>query len=483
MKGHYSVGIIGLGVMGRNLAQNLLNSKTQTAVYSYVDSETVPFKNHQDAKICTSLKDLVKSLETPRKVLLMVTSGEPVDRVIQDLLPLLDEADIIIDGGNSFFEDTQRRQKELNKNSIEFLGTGISGGAEGALHGASIMVGGSQNAYLECESIFNAISTTASGEPCFAHIGPDGAGHLVKMVHNGIEYGLMQLIAECYGFMKQGLQWPVEKIQSVFVTLNQGANQSYLMEITAKVLSAKDPASEGFLLDVISDKAAQKGTGRWTVTTAMNLGVPIPTIIAAVTERTISALTDDRQAIAAASTQATEAFTTEKSSTSEQISTAALTETVMTDQDWINAMEHALLSATILTYAQGFSLINAASDEYHWSVKLDSVAAIWRNGCIIRSALLEDIKLAFGSDAQHHLLVAMAKPINQGQSSLRTLIKSSIHAGISMPAFTSALSYFDSYSATQLPTNLIQAQRDFFGAHSFERTDKAGQHHGDWNKS
>ena len=473
-----TIGVIGLGLMGRNLTQNLLG-QLDVAVFSYdpkeVDSFIQPAGSDYRLYKTDSIHSFVKSLDTPRKILLMVTAGEPVDRVINDLVAILDRDDIIIDGGNSHFEDTQRRHHMLMHQGIHYLGTGISGGAKGARHGASVMVGGNIDAYNQCLPLFEAISTHINRDPCFGHVGPDGAGHYVKMVHNGIEYGIMQLIAETYRFMQHTLGWSTEKAGLAFTEFNKGPLESYLIEITAKILIQPDELTGTLLLNLISDRAEQKGTGKWTVNSAMQLGVPIPTIVAAVTERHLSAMKAERE-------QASHIY---PHSYASGIANSAASE-LEDEARWTKIIGEALLGAILCTYAQGFSLLGIAAGKFSWGTTLRRVASLWRGGCIIRSSLLEDIKQAYDENdqLQNLLLAPGLKPIiEQNLTSWRTLVAAGIQSGSSMPAMSASLAYVDSYLSETLPTNLIQAQRDFFGAHTFERTDREGKFHADWEDS
>ncbi|HIG43717.1 MAG TPA: NADP-dependent phosphogluconate dehydrogenase [Gammaproteobacteria bacterium] len=470
-----TIGVIGLGLMGRNLTQNLLE-QLDVAVFSYnsdeVHSLIQPANSDSRLYKTDSIHAFVKTLDRPRKILLMVTAGDPVDRVIDDLVAILDRDDIIIDGGNSHFEDTHRRHLMLEQQGIQYLGTGISGGAKGARHGASVMVGGNIDAYNQCLPLFEAISTHINSDPCFDHVGPDGAGHYVKMVHNGIEYGIMQLIAETYRFMQQALGWSSERAGATFAEFNKGPLESYLVEITEKILVQPDELTGTLLLNLISDRAEQKGTGQWTVYSAMQLGVPIPTIVAAVTERHLSAMKDQRE-------QASRLY---PHSDTHSIVTSAAT-TVEDQAGWTTIIGEALLAAILCTYAQGFSLLGGAAREFSWGTNLGSVASLWRGGCIIRSALLTDIKQAFdeNGELENLLLAPGLKPIiEQSQNPWRSLVAAGIQSGSSMPAMSASLAYVDSYLSETLPSNLIQAQRDFFGAHTFERTDREGKFHVDW---
>lgn len=462
-----SIGIIGLGAMGKNLALNLIHQNIDVSVYSYQAKELSSFKQLQvefpSITIANSLDDFLSSLSKPRKVLLMVTAGEAVDHVIADIKSLLDKDDIIIDAGNSHFEDTQRREAQLKHDSIHFLGTGVSGGAMGARHGASIMAGGSKEAFAETESIFHALAAKENTKPCYTHIGPGGAGHFVKMVHNGIEYGIMQLLAEIYGLLR--LENSNREIADIFSQLNDTLLGSYLINISANVLRKQDELTDNSLVDMISDQAAQKGTGQWTVTAALKLGVPIPTIIAAVTERNISAQKTQRQ----------ENYNIYKTAKKEQSQSNL-------DKTNTDLLYGALITSILLTYEQGITLIEVASEQNQWNIETIDVVNVWRDGCIIRADLLDPIEKGI-LDSSSALIRQpwITKIMSEHLSDLRSIVSSAIAKGLSAPALSSTLAYFDSCSAEQLPTNLIQAQRDYFGNHSYQRNDRDGQFQTNWD--
>jgi len=458
------IGIIGLGAMGKNLALNLIHQDIPVSVYSYQPKELMSFIQLQTdfpgISVSESLEDFLSSLSKPKKVLLMVTAGSAVDLVIDDIKALLEEDDIIIDAGNSHFEDTQRRETKLKNDGIHYLGTGVSGGAMGARHGASIMAGGNHQAFADTESIFRALAAKGPDTPCYTHIGPAGSGHFVKMVHNGIEYGIMQILAETYGLLRP--QNSNLEIAEIFTDLNTTLLGSYLIDITAKVLSKLDDLTGASLVDMISDQAAQKGTGQWTVTAAMQLGVPIPTIVAAVTERNISAQKPQRTANHAVYGSAAD-------NTKANID--------------VSDIYGALLASILLTYEQGIALIEAASEHYQWHISSVDVIRVWRDGCIIRADLLAPIEKALIDTSSPLIRQDWTTDIMLTHApNLRHLASAAIASGISAPALCSTLAYFDSYITDPLPTNLIQAQRDYFGAHSYQRNDKDGQYRTDWDQ-
>ena len=400
--------------------------------------------------------------------MLLVKAGAPVDATIQQLIPLLDKGDLIIDGGNSFFTDTERRAKDLESQGFNFFGMGVSGGEEGALWGPSLMPGGSRDAYKEVEPIMNAVSAKAEedGEPCVTYLGPGGSGHYVKMIHNGIEYGDMELIAESYYLLKRALGLSAQEFHEIFTEWNKGELSSFLIEITAKVFKKIDEGTGKPLVDVILDKAGQKGTGRWMGENALELGISIPTILAAVNGRIISSQKEERVHASGLLTGPTKKY--EGSS-----------------QKLIEATRDALYVSKICSYAQGMSLLKKASVDYGYDMDLGAIAKIWRAGCIIRARLLNDITSAFKRNKDlPNLLVddVFRESVNSRQESWRFVIHTAIELGIPMPSMSASLGYYDSYRSERLPANLIQAQRDFFGAHTFERIDKAGIFHADWEE-
>ena len=470
--------IIGLAVMGQNLALNVESKGFSVAVHNRTAARTEEFvaQRAQGKNITAaySIPDLVAALKHPRKIMLMVQAGQPVDDFIAQLLPYLEAGDLIIDGGNSHFPDTIRRSKALAAKGILFIGTGVSGGEEGALHGPSIMPGGQREAYDLVAPIFTRIAAQVEGEPCCAYLGPDGAGHYVKMVHNGIEYADMQLIAEAYFIMKETLNLTARDLHEVFSAWNQGELNSYLIEITADIFTRMDeetglPAGRQAgqpLVEVILDKAGQKGTGKWASQEALDLGVAAPTIAEAVFARCISAIKEER---AAAS----------------QVLRGPSTTYGGDAKSFIEAIRQALYASKICSYAQGFALMREAGREYGWDLNFGEIASIWRGGCIIRAQFLHRITEAYQRNP--HLPNLMLDPFFKGilenaQEHWRHVIASAATLGYPIPAFSSALAYFDSYRRDRLPANLLQAQRDYFGAHTYERIDKPGTFHTEWTR-
>lgn len=463
------IGVIGLAVMGKNLALNIESRGYHVAVYNRTAARTKNFLNEEASgknfKATHSIEEFVQSLETPRKVIMMVQAGKPTDMTIDSLLPHLDEGDILVDGGNTLYTDTIRRNEYLDDKGIHFIGTGVSGGEEGALHGPSIMPGGQKEAYDLMEPILDAIAAKVDGESCSTYIGPSGAGHYVKMVHNGIEYGDMQLIAEAYFIMKHALGLSSQELHEVFKDWDTGELDSYLIEITADIFTKKDDETNLPMVDVILDKAGQKGTGKWTGINALDLGVPLPLITESVFARCISYLKEERK-------KASEILVGPQQ--------AVLQEN---KKEWIETIRKALYMSKICSYAQGFAQMQTQSNEMGWNIDLGNVAMIWRGGCIIRAQFLQKIKDAYDRDAnlKNLLLDEYFKGIlNEYQSALRDVVKLAIDFGIAIPAFQSAISYFDSYRTEKLSANLIQAQRDYFGAHTFERVDRDGTFHANW---
>ncbi|WP_172296377.1 NADP-dependent phosphogluconate dehydrogenase [Pseudoruegeria sp. HB172150] len=463
------IGLVGLGVMGANLALNIAEKGFPVAVHnrttSVIDSFIADAGPLADNLVgAESYADMAAALTPPRAVIIMVKAGGPVDAVIEDLKPHLDKGDIIIDAGNADFNDTRRREAALRAEGFRFVGMGVSGGEEGARHGPSIMVGGAEEAYSAISEIVEAIAARYQDSPCAAHLGPDGAGHFVKTVHNGIEYADMQMIAEVYGILRMGDGRSPESIGELFADWNQGPLQSYLVEITAKVLAATDPETGKSMVDVILDSAGQKGTGRWTVIEALKLGQSPSTIEAAVAARSWSAAKALR----------------ETGETLLAAHDAKDTGPKVLDGD----LERALLAARIIAYAQGFALLSAASEEFDWTLDLARTAEIWRAGCIIRSSLLDDISGAFRGELPGGSLIlapAFVRILGDSVSALRRVVAQSSVAGLPVPALASALSYYDTMRLGRGTAALIQAQRDFFGAHGFGRVDKEGDgFHGPW---
>ncbi|MDN6409690.1 MAG: NADP-dependent phosphogluconate dehydrogenase [Tetragenococcus halophilus] len=464
------VGVVGMAVMGKNLALNIESRGYSVALYNRTGSKTeavVEENSDKNLKATYSVEEFVNAIEKPRRIVLMVKAGKGTDATIQSLLPHLDQGDVLIDGGNTFFENTMLRNAELADSGINFIGTGVSGGEEGALKGPSIMPGGQKEAYDLVAPILEKIAAKAEdGTPCVTYIGPNGAGHYVKMVHNGIEYGDMQLIAESYDLMKNVLGLSVDEMADIFSEWNQGELDSYLIEITADILTRKDDqGSDQPIVDMILDSAGNKGTGKWTSQSSLDLGVPLPLITESVFARYISAFKQER-------VQASEILqkTPEYSFTGDK-------------KELLEKIRQALYFSKIMSYAQGFAQLRAASDEYDWNLPFGEIAKIWRAGCIIRAQFLQKITDAYDKDPDidNLLLDDYFKEIAEKyQQAVRDVIGVAVQAGVPVPTFSSAIAYFDSYRAKRLPANLIQAQRDFFGAHTYERVDKEGIFHYSW---
>ncbi|KPC99420.1 6-phosphogluconate dehydrogenase, NADP(+)-dependent, decarboxylating [Geobacillus sp. BCO2] len=464
------IGVIGLAVMGKNLALNIESKGYSVAVYNRSREKTDEFLQEAKGKNIVgtySIEEFVNALEKPRKILLMVKAGAPTDATIEQLKPHLEKGDIVIDGGNTYFKDTQRRNEELAKLGIHFIGTGVSGGEEGALKGPSIMPGGQKEAHELVRPIFEAIAAKVDGQPCTTYIGPDGAGHYVKMVHNGIEYGDMQLIAEAYFLLKHVLGMDAAELHEVFADWNKGELNSYLIEITADIFTKIDEETGKPLVDVILDKAGQKGTGKWTSQNALDLGVPLPIITESVFARFLSAMKDERvKASKVLAGPAVKPFEGDRG-------------------HFIEAVRRALYMSKICSYAQGFAQMKAASEEYSWNLRYGDIAMIFRGGCIIRAQFLQKIKEAYDRDpALPNLLLDpyFKNIVESYQDALREIVATAAMRGIPVPGFASALAYYDSYRTAVLPANLIQAQRDYFGAHTYERVDKEGIFHTEWLK-
>lgn len=464
MSEQHDFGLVGLGVMGRNFILNVADHGFSSMGLD-TDDEKVSALKEEGSQVrvdgTTDAATFVKALKTPRKIMLLVPAGKPVDAVIDTLLPHLDKGDIIIDGGNSFFEDTERRISYLEEKGMNFFGAGVSGGAKGARRGPSIMPGGSEAAYEHVKTIFEAASAKVNGEPCVAYMGRGSAGNYVKMVHNGIEYGLMQLISEIYDVAKKGAGYTNEKLASLFDTWNKGTLQSFLVEITAEIFAKKDELTGKDLVDVILDKAKQKGTGKWTSQNAMDLGIPVPTIDSAVTMREISSMKDYR-------VEADKVYHTAS---------------IGQDKPDAKTLENALYFAFIVTYAQGMSQLAAADKEYNYNLNMETIAKIWRGGCIIRAGLLEDIRKAYDRTPDLHNLMLdpdFVKTLKTIEGDARIVVQFAVGSGIPVAGLSSAIAYFDSFRSGNLPLNLIQAQRDHFGSHTYERTDREGIFHTEW---
>lgn len=464
------IGVIGLAVMGKNLAWNMESKGYSVSVYNRSREKTDEMLEESKGKNIVgtfSVEEFVNSLEKPRKIMLMVKAGGPTDATIDQLKPYLEKGDILIDGGNTFFADTQRRNKELSELGLHFIGTGVSGGEEGALKGPSIMPGGQKEAYDLVAPIFKDISAKVNGEPCTTYIGPDGAGHYVKMVHNGIEYGDMQLISEAYFLLKNVLGLTADELHKVFSDWNKGELDSYLIEITADIFTKTDEETGKPLVDVILDTAGQKGTGKWTSQSALDLGVPLPLITESVFARFISAMKDERvEASKLLRGPEAKPFSGDR-------------------EGFIESVRKALYMSKICSYAQGFAQMRAASEEYGWDLQYGDIAMIFRGGCIIRAQFLQKIKDAYDRDPglKNLLLDPYFKEIVESyQGALREIVALAAQNGIAVPCSASALAYYDSYRTEILPANLLQAQRDYFGAHTYQRVDKEGIFHTEWMK-
>ncbi len=460
MKPRYALAVLGMGVMGRSLALNL--ERNGYPVIGYDPAPRLPADF--SVRVAGSIEEVVAALDAPRVFLLMVPAGNPVDVAIDSLKPYLSPGDVIIDGGNSFFADSERRVKELEAEGLRFVGMGVSGGESGALWGPSMMPGGQPDAWEVVKSMFEAIAARADdGEPCVAWMGRGGAGHYVKMVHNGIEYADMQLIAEIYDLLHRGAGLTNSELAGIFARWNEGELKSYLIEITASILGRMDEETGRPLVDLILDSAAQKGTGKWTSQTALDIGAAIPTINAAVEGRLISSLKDERVAASKVLGQAT---------------------TYQGNRDeLVAASEDALYACKVISYAQGMSLLRMASKEYDWGLDLASIVRVWRAGCIIRAALLGDIAKAFEKEPDlPNLLMdkTFAEAVLRRQDTWREVVQIGVGLGIPMLATSASLAYFDAYRSERLPANLIQAQRDYFGAHTYQRLDKDGTFHTQW---
>jgi 6-phosphogluconate dehydrogenase len=463
------IGVIGLAVMGRNLALNMESKGFTVSVFNRSPERTEKLVNeHPGRKLVGTytIREFIDSLKKPRKIMLMVKAGEPTDEMITQLKKYIEPGDIIIDGGNAYYEDTIRRNRDLASLGVHFIGTGVSGGEEGALKGPAIMPGGQKEAYEQVEPILTAISAKVNGEPCCTYIGPNGAGHYVKMVHNGIEYGDMQLICEAYHLMKTLLKMEAEELAEVFTEWNQGELDSYLIEITADIFTKVDKETGKPLVDLILDTAGQKGTGKWTSQSSLDLGVPLTIITESVYARFLSAMKEERV------------------KASQVLKGPTLPCTVVRDRTaFIEAIRKALYASKICSYAQGFAQMKAASDEFDWNLNLGAIAKIFRGGCIIRARFLQNITEAYERDpALPNLLLDpyFKKIIEEYQDAWRDVVATAMLNGVPVPAFASSLNYYDSYRSALLPANLLQAQRDYFGAHTYRRVDREGVFHTNW---
>ncbi|MCQ2404296.1 MAG: decarboxylating NADP(+)-dependent phosphogluconate dehydrogenase [Lentisphaeria bacterium] len=455
------IGLIGLAVMGENLVLNMERNGFTVAVFNRTVEKVDNFVNGRGAGKnfipCHSLAELAANLERPRRIMMMIKAGSAVDSMIEQLLPVLEEGDIIIDGGNSFYQDTIRRTNDLAAKGIRYIGTGVSGGEEGALKGPSIMPGGNPEAWPYVKPVFQAIAAKVVGNfPCCQWVGDNGAGHYVKMVHNGIEYGDMQMICEAYWLLKNILGLNADELHEVFASWNQGELNSYLIEITSEIFTKKDPETGKAVADIILDVAGQKGTGKWTSQGALDLGAPAPTVAEAVFARCLSAVKEERVAASKVIKTTTTPFSGDK-------------------KEFIDAVRQALYASKICSYAQGFQLLRLAAKEYNWDLHYGEIALLWRGGCIIRATFLEKIRDAFDKDPNLANLLLddfFNNAVASCTAAWRKVVSQAVLAGVPVPAFSSALAYYDGYRSACLPANLLQAQRDYFGAHTYERVDK-----------
>jgi 6-phosphogluconate dehydrogenase len=467
MANQAQIGVTGLAVMGRNLARNLARNGFSVALHNRTPARTRTLvEEHGDEGTFVpteSIEDFVAALERPRRVVIMVKAGGPTDAVIEELVPHLDEGDIVIDCGNAHFADTRRREAELRERGLHFVGTGVSGGEEGALLGPSIMPGGSKESYATLGPMFEKIAAQVDGTPCCTHVGPDGAGHFVKMVHNGIEYADMQLIAEAYHLLRDGLGASPKELAQIFAEWNSGDLESFLIEITAEVLGHVDAATGNAFVDVVLDQAEQKGTGRWTVQTALDLGVPVTGIAEATFARALSAHPEQRVA-------------------AQQALPGPGSVAAPDRETFVDDVRKALYASKVVAYAQGYDQMAAASAEYGWDIDLGAMATIWRGGCIIRARFLDRIKESYEHERPESLLVApyFRDAVADGQEAWRRIVAHAAQAGIPTPAFSSSLAYYDGLRSQRLPASLIQGLRDFFGAHTYKRVDREGTFHTMW---
>jgi 6-phosphogluconate dehydrogenase len=471
MSGEAQIGVTGLAVMGANLARNIARRGVSVAVHNRTAARTREFMEHYSSEGAftagESLADFVAALERPRRIIVMVKAGAPVDGVIEELVPLLDQGDIVIDAGNSHFADTRRRTAAAAEHGLRFMGIGVSGGEEGALLGPSIMPGGPREAYAEVEEVLTTIAAQVDGTPCCTYVGPDGAGHYVKMVHNGIEYADIQLIAEAYDLLRNVAGMKVAQIARTFEEWNTGDLESFLIEITAKVLAKEDPQTGAPLIDVIVDQAEQKGTGRWTSQDALELGVPLTAITEAVFARTLSSLRDERAAASRA------------------LAGPAPGSLLASADDLVDDIRQALYASKVVAYAQGFEQMVHASRAYDWDLDLGAMATIWRGGCIIRARFLDRIREGYADDPSNPNLLMVPyfrDAVGAAQDAWRRVIVRATQEGVAVPAFASSLAYYDGYRRERGPASLIQGLRDFFGAHTYRRVDQEGSFHIGWSQ-
>ncbi len=468
-KNLYDFGMVGLGTMGSNLLLNMADHDFSVIGYDKNPEKTKAFEasatKGTTVKGVNTLEEMISSLKTPRKLMMLVPAGKPVDSVISELKPLLQKGDIVIDGGNSHYTDTLIRIKELEKSGFHFMGIGISGGEEGARRGPSIMPGGDKEAYKEVAPILEAVAAKVNGEPCVGYLGHDAAGHYVKMVHNGIEYAIMQLISECYDLMHHGLKLSNDELHDVFANWDQGEMKSFLLEITAEIFQKKEEKLHEYLIDKILDKAGAKGTGKWTSQEGLNLPMPIPTIDSAVMMRNLSSLIDERE-------EAAKIYKTD-------------TKEIETDKkEFISQLKEAFSFATITSYAQGLAMLTVASSELDMDIPLPEVVSVWRGGCIIRSAMLDIFKKCYQNKDLKNLLLdeSIAKMLMDKESAIQKVVSLAALNNYPAAGLMASLNYFNAYRRNLLPTNLIQAQRDFFGAHTYQRVDQEGIFHTIWEE-
>jgi 6-phosphogluconate dehydrogenase len=463
-------GMIGLGVMGQNLALNIEEHGFSVAVWNLESEKVDEFVGQNRGKKITGTKtfaDFTKSLTRPRRIMMMIKAGSPVDQTIEKLMPYLEPGDVVIDGGNSWFKDTQDRTKRLEAKGLHFVGSGVSGGEEGARYGPSLMPGGSVESWNAIRDVFEAIAAKSDSGPCVTHVGPDGAGHYVKMVHNGIEYGDMQLIAEAYWILKKGMGASAEELAGIFEQWNKGKLESFLIQITAHIFRIKDPETGQPLVNKVLDKAGQKGTGKWTAQVALDLAVPVPTIAAAIDARVLSSMKDERVAAS-------------------KVLKADTVKEPMSRDELVSGVQDALYASKICSYAQGFALMQAGSKEWNWNINMREMARIWKSGCIIRAKFLDSIMRAYERkpDLPNLLLdEAFSAEVAKSQRSWRRVVAYAQMNGLAIPAMSASLAYFDADRSAELPANLTQAQRDYFGSHTYQRNDKGPDApfvHTDW---